>query len=270
MKFPRLLAILLLAMIFSNEGAAAITKTEYNAVIKKLSSIYKPIVKDMGANLSIIGSWESNVLNASAERTTGTRQWDVLTFGGLARIPIINKDGFALVICHELGHHLGGYPLRKDDWASTEGQSDYFATLKCARIFFADDDNESIIKKINVPAIVTEKCSRVYTNNNEINICIRSSMASKNLALALESVRGNAAIDENFCSFDKPAPALSRVYISEKHPAAQCRLDTLFQGSLCDKNVDEKLSNTTDTNGVCSKSNGDEIGLRPACWYRVD
>jgi hypothetical protein len=42
-------------------------------------------------------------------------------------------DHFDVILCHELGHLLGGAPKKKNyfnrsgDWASVEGESDYFA-----------------------------------------------------------------------------------------------------------------------------------------------
>jgi Zn-dependent protease with chaperone function len=52
-------------------------------------------------------------------------------FGGLARDPLVTKDGFSAVICHEIGHHIAGAPRKGFSWASNEGQADYFATTKC-------------------------------------------------------------------------------------------------------------------------------------------
>src|SRR6478609_9034269 len=55
-------------------------------------------------------------------------------YGGLARRPEVTPDGFTLVVCHEVGHHFGGYPFVRDAyWAANDGQADYFSTLACAR-----------------------------------------------------------------------------------------------------------------------------------------
>ena len=49
-------------------------------------------------------------------------KWVVAMFGGLARRPEVTKDAFQFVVCHEVGHHLAGWPFAYD-WASNEGQS---------------------------------------------------------------------------------------------------------------------------------------------------
>jgi hypothetical protein len=52
-----------------------------------------------------------------------------------------------LIICHELGHHVGGFPFVSGTpfggyWAATEGQSDYYSTQVCARTMW---DKETAI-----------------------------------------------------------------------------------------------------------------------------
>ena len=75
-------------------------------------------------------------MNAFAKQ--GASTWEVHMYGGLARHQAVTADGFALVVCHELGHHLGGAPQKVDwfgrlRWASNEGQADYWGTAKCFR-----------------------------------------------------------------------------------------------------------------------------------------
>jgi len=74
-------------------------------------------------------------------------------FGGLARHETMTPDGFATVVCHELGHHLGGVPKKfswfGNSWASNEGQADYFGIMKCLRKMFEHEDNVKIVKEID-------------------------------------------------------------------------------------------------------------------------
>jgi len=63
-------------------------------------------------------------------------------------------------------------------------------------------------------------------------------------------------------------PDQSKVIVTDdSHPASQCRLDTYFQGSICDKSVSEEVSDTDVNIGSCTKRNGDSVGLRPTCWF---
>ena len=110
------------------------TEERFNAIIDRAEEIYAPIISDEGATLQVVRKWSDGTVNAYAQQTGST--WKVTMFGGLARHDFVTDDAFALVVCHELGHHLGGAPKKKQifwsSWASNEGQSDYFANSKCS------------------------------------------------------------------------------------------------------------------------------------------
>src|SRR4051812_30887126 len=68
--------------------------------------------------------------------------------GGLATRPSVTEDVLILIGCHEIGHLMGGEPLKSPGYIiSAEGQADYYATLKCARKYFQDEDNASLNDK---------------------------------------------------------------------------------------------------------------------------
>jgi hypothetical protein len=186
--------------------------------------------------------------------------WQINMFGGLARHPMITPDGFMLVVCHELAHHIGGLP--RAGWAAVEGQSDYFGTMKCMRRILENDDNQSIISKMSIDLEATVKCQQVYKNQNEIALCQRIAMAGKSLALLLGDIAGTTKI-----SFDTPDKT-EVVNTSPAHPDTQCRLDTLFQGILCDKSWDQDVSEDNSITGVCTDRSKDTLGARPLCWYK--
>ena len=134
-----------------------ITKEEFDKAIDEVEHIYAPIVSSLGGNLQIERNWDDGTVNAYASQSGKT--WKVAMFGGLARHATITKDAMALVVCHELGHHIGGAPKKGAaagtgggwwggqtsgsaiSWASNEGQADYFATLKCLRKTWINDNN---------------------------------------------------------------------------------------------------------------------------------
>jgi hypothetical protein len=194
----------------------------------------------------------------------------VKVYGGLARHPKTTPDSFTLVLCHELGHHLAGSPkwrwlFGRAIWISIEGQADYFATLKCARELWQDEDSEAIvaaaIEKRELPPLVTEKCQKAFDSPKEIALCQRTALAGKALsALFAETETGNSP------DFDRPDPAETKRTF-ENHPKAQCRLDTYFAGAVCAKSKDEGLSDEDPTVGTCSQERGDILGVRPLCWY---
>lgn len=189
--------------------------------------------------------------------------YQVNMYGGLARHPDVTNDGFALVVCHELGHHLGGAPkkLIPNSWASNEGQADYFATLKCFRRVYGQDNNAEIVSKMDIDPLVTEKCNQVWSNSSDIALCKRSAMAGKSLAKLL-SRRSDKTPE-----FDTPDPSVVKLTYSG-HPAGQCRLDTYFHGALCDQPFTKKLSRRDPLIGTCNRATNDIVGIRPLCWYR--
>jgi hypothetical protein len=60
--------------------------------------------------------------------------------GGMLKHQAMNADTLLVLLCHEIGHFLGGPPLKsRNGWSSTEGQSDYFSGLRCARSLGMDN-----------------------------------------------------------------------------------------------------------------------------------
>lgn len=241
------------------------TEELFHATIKRASDVYESIVEANGAKLKMNNKWEDPTVNASAQQSGKT--WIVNMYGGLARHPHATADGFLMVVCHELGHHLGGAPRKSGiwggtRWASNEGQSDYWASLKCMRKILENDNNVEIVANMEVDPSVTAKCTEVYSSENEVALCQRISMAGQSLAMVLGSLNGNTNV-----SFDTPD---SKVVTStnHNHPAAQCRLDTYFQGMLCDKSHNEDVSAVDAITGTCVKADGYANGVRPLCWYK--
>lgn len=239
-----------------------ITQPQFNAVIDKLETIYAPIVSSMGGTLRINRKWEDGTVNANATRAGS---WVVNMFGGLARHQTITEDGFALVLCHELGHHLGGAPKVAgffNRWASNEGQSDYFATLKCLRKAFLNDKNSTIIRKLKAPKALSDACSKAWPNKDDKAICVRAGMAGASVAALFAALRNKPE-----AKFETPdTNTVSRT--DDAHPAHQCRLDTYFQGALCEVGFNEDVSQKDEVQGTCHGSLGHTSGLRPLCWFK--
>jgi hypothetical protein len=238
-----------------------ISAEKFNEVIDKVETIYGPIASSFGGQLNIARLWENGTVNAAAYPSGN--EMNVLMYGGLARHPAITEDGFALVLCHEIGHHIGGAPKKVMGWASNEGQADYFATLKCLRKVFALENNEAALKKMLVPIRVTVSCSRQFKNKLDRQICARSAMAGMSVSKLFQSLRGQEKAP-NFTTPDTAKVAST----FDGHPAYQCRLDTYFQGALClvDENTD--VSQKEEVTGTCHPSLGDKVGLRPTCWMK--
>lgn len=244
-----------------NEGLSEI---QYHKVIDKVENIYSPIVEELGMKLKIERLWNDPRVNAGTIKMG--KEVIIRMYGGYARHPSITEDAFALVICHELGHHLGGAP-RKDlygrgpEWPSVEGQADYFATLKCLRKVFRKDQNSKIISNFEVPEIIQKTCTNAFPTEWEAAICIRTTLAGIANSHISSLIRGHQPP-----TVDTPDPNIvSETF--EAHPIPQCRLDTYFQGSICKVSSDVFVSSENEATGTCHQLNNHATGMRPLCWF---
>ncbi|WP_408096695.1 hypothetical protein ACJVC5_16795 [Peredibacter sp. HCB2-198] len=254
--------------IYANQKGrmGGLTEQQFNDVITKVETLYAPIISNFGANLQVERNWDDPTVNAYAQQMGKT--WKVSMFGGLARHETITEDGFALVVCHELGHHIGGAPRKTSQWASSwasnEGQADYFATLKCLRKVWLNDDNQAIVRQMMpVPATLRRACSSAHTWSDDYYMCIRGGMAGMSVSRLFMALR-NSTVEPKFDTPD--TKVVTRT--DDNHPAYQCRLDTYFQGALCDKSMNEDVSASSEVTGTCHGTLGDKVGLRPLCWFK--
>jgi hypothetical protein len=240
-----------------------IDEAKFNEVIDSVVTVYEPIIRSLGGKLNVERNWNDGTVNAYAHRRNGT--WNVAMFGGLARHNTITPDGFALVVCHEVGHHIGGAPKKASwfsTWASNEGQSDYFATSKCLRKVFRNDNNKAIVAQMNVPQTVITTCAAQFNNADDQAICQRGAMAGMSTAKLFQALRKQPEAPK----FDTPdTKVVSKT--DDNHPDTQCRLDTYFAGAICDIDDNTDVNQRDEEQGVCYRANGDTIGVRPFCWF---
>lgn len=241
---------------------AAMDQATFNAVVDHFEEVYGPIVGgSFGTKLVVRREWTSDVVNAYAEEDDGN--FNIEIHGGLARHPETTPDALANVLCHEMGHHIGGAPkISFERWASNEGQSDFFANTKCMRKYFERDNNQAIVAKMAIPEIVKKDCALSFPSNEDQAICQRSAMSGLALAKLLHSLGGDGAVP----AFD--TPDLSKVSrTNDNHPEAQCRLDTYYAGALCEISHLENPVQTSERASFCMNDTHAR-GFRPACWYK--
>ncbi len=253
------------------------TQEEFNTIIQKADDIYSPIISAQGGNLVINRNWTSSTVNASASQSWWGNTWSVNMYGGLARRPEVTPDGFALVVCHELGHHLAGYPFTgSTSWAANEGQSDYFATLTCAREIWRDELEVNAGFRDTISAFPKKLCDDVWTADDDQNLCYRTMEAGKSLADLLSALGGSTV------SYTTPdISVVSRT--DNAHPEGQCRLDTYMAGAICAAGWDADLipgkrlgfdrnsasAEEISADYTCSRAaTGFDIGYRPQCWFK--
>ncbi len=237
--------------------ALGIKEDSFNRVMDKAIAVYAPIVAAHGGTLKVNRLWSNPTVNASAEQRGST--WILNMYGGLARHAAVTEEGFALVVCHEMGHHLGGFPRYSDDpWASNEGQSDYFAVTKCLRKAYPQGKTPA-----GVDPVAAKRCEAAFPAGAERNSCLSNALGGMSVAKLFQDLMG-ASVPPKFDTPDTSEVAST----NDNHPDTQCRLDTYFQGALCAKSQNEDFSTTDGVQGACTASQGFKEGLRPRCWYK--
>lgn len=254
-----------------------VKEADFNRVLDRFQAVYGPILKNnFGATLSINRLWNDNTVNASASQSGNV--WTLNMYGGLARAEPTTIDGFALVVCHELGHHVGGFPFYVNQWAASEGQSDYFASIGCAKFMWKDDVAENALsrQKISVSddfKIPKNLCDKTYATESEQNLCYRNVLAGHSLAVLLGSLNGGPVP-----KFGTPDSSIL-TKTSTAHPAAQCRLDTYLAGAVCDikwkndlipgKEVQDRqsLKAVIQASPFACQNYDAARAARPRCWF---
>lgn len=241
--------------------AGGIDEATFNRAIDRAEAVYGPIFQQKGKRLVARRLWNDGTVNAKAYQQGSN--WYIEMYGGLARHSATSEEGFYTVLCHEIGHHLGGAPRYSGgpemNWAATEGQADYFATLKCMRKLFSGMSNEVREEEPGVRAA----CEASFSDPAEVTLCVRVAMGG------YSSARLSAALDgSRNVNHTTPDPRVVNTTY-ESHPLAQCRLDTYFNGAICtaDVNVDTSMTDA-EAGGVCSIKQGHATGRRPHCWYK--
>ncbi len=245
------------------KGLNPVTENDFNFVTKTLYKIYAPKISEKsGLKFILNANWKDDTVNAFATREVDS--WSVHIAGGIARGKGMTKDSLALVICHEIGHHLAGAPrtFLYEGWPSAEGQADYWATSKCLKNYYQEIFGEEFIIDQTVPEKVVLDCNSIYKTPSTLKICLRSMMASLSFSQFLNSLPGV----KTPISLETPDTRQVKGTNTNDYPRPQCRFDTLYQGALCDIDANVLTSDDDEDVGHCTNQN--KPGTRPRCWYK--
>jgi hypothetical protein len=204
-----------------------LSEHSFDQTVDEMVKAWRPVVEAHGKSLIINRLWSNSTINSDTIEIGSI--WEINAYGGLARFPGMTSDGYLLVLCHELGHHLGGAPLYAGaDWeASVEGQADYYSTMKCLKPMWGASASARIKKASIALATVLAKLER-------------------SRVMPKPETPDKHVVTETY----------------ENHPAAQCRLDTYLAGLAC--NAEGEFSPKDQTVGACNSGKG----ARPRCWFK--
>jgi hypothetical protein len=222
---------------------------------------YKEDITSEGGTLSIDFDFNSATVNAFASRSGDNLElWKIRFLGGMLRHKFMNEFVYLGVLCHELGHHLGGTPRKGEgSWVSVEGQADYFASNQCLKKII-NTKNVLSFEGMQIPKFVSEKCLDRFTDINELAACKKTAFISMEIGKFLFKInrgrRGNRSPKPVITKRAKNVVSTTNL----KHPKPQCRLDTFFEGSLCFESFQGQKN--------CPDSKDWYQGARPLCWFK--
>jgi len=240
------------------KSVESIDQVDFEITLTRFKEFVQTNFPEFGRNFVLENKWEEDRVRAYATKDIEDNPV-IVVYGGMARHPQMNTDGLYAILCHELGHFLGGSPQktrgpqRLKTWSATEGQADYFATSKCLKILFKDE--------IAPPGIVDSELNQVCSNA----LCKRIGQASLVVAKVFAQVQWVSEVP-SVLKHDSSVVGKTM----EKHPSPQCRLDTMIAGLKCPVSESIPFSSVDPEQGACHRFQTDstlKANARPTCWY---
>jgi hypothetical protein len=238
-------------ILVTDPTTSSVSEETFNLIPHKVLALHYETLKNEQLSISIETDWVKPYFTAWA-REDGNKRFTLSFWGGLARIPGMNDEGHAFVACHELGHVIGGAPkikIKKFLWSSAEGQSDFFASAICMKRYLrSEHQRNELTVPDDIPEVVYTLCRTTYEEEEDFLICVNTQKATKAFSHVLEH------LGQYSKTLDVSSPSRDQVkeIVYNSYPEQQCRIDTIFQGSLC-----------KEENYPCEGM----IGSRPLCWY---
>lgn len=240
---------------------AEITQQRFYQITQEVLSLYRTQLPYAEEDFSLIMDWEDNSHQTQAAQTYNQdgKKWSLKLTGGLARDPKMSEAGFALIVCHEIGHFIGGAPYKRDFpsghlWSSTEGQADFFAATKCFKNYL----KETTVLPLSQHTKLDYAQKICETNSSNPGLCERVISAGHDLASYFYQRR----LDNDWPlgpELNADFSDLKAVFMTKNgHPTPKCRLKTYVAGALCEK---------TGKNQYCTREDSPARKSRPRCWF---
>ncbi len=246
---------------------------EFEILIDRIISFFQSSAQAHGAKFSREIFWNSSGIGAFTQRLDYGTNWRISFYDGILRLPFVNDDVITLVACHEIGHHIGGYPFKENGWSSAEGQADYFATHACLPKVWKDqrERNESFVSMVKTD--FRKKCDESFAEVWRRQICYRSTVAMEHMV----HYEGYGKKTQPKLSLKDKTKVISTQLM---HPSPQCRIDTQLAGIFCGMLFDfenipghfnrgeNTLSAEQESNRfICTTKSMQPDAARPRCWF---
>lgn len=168
-------------------------KLDLSMVQRRVQEFEEAHASKFSESPQLIVTLSSENSRINAEIRKQEKMLIIEVMGGMLAHPLMDGSALSLLLCHELGHFLGGPPTKsRGGWSSTEGQADYYSGSECARDLKLTDEEliDGALKLTSIYAGVTGEAPPVAYQRDEREV----------------------------------------VRINFGYPSAQCRLDTILAG----------------------------------------
>lgn len=243
-------------------------KEKYLFLQKRINEVFEPIFKKESLKIEIKSDFNEDFVAQSIWKVDAglltayniriayagfdsLDSGDVYFKGSMLGVKSMTLDAFTLIVCHEIGHILGGKPYsnRKKMFikrTSSEGQSDYYSTSECTRLLWKDEMKEAQtpVAHVGISKKIWNQCEQQFQDINEQKICKRSLNAIYELS-QFSWVTQSGPVTLDFISNEQVKSTILT------HTPFQCRMETLMAGALYNPKVNSK-----------------KVGLRPGCWFK--
>lgn len=215
----------------------------YSNIRSKFISIYAPIIKAerrVDLKLSLNEDFSNMAAGVSLYKEAAQIEMGV----DVHRTAAMTPDAYVAMLCHEMGHLLGGKPYSKNtlkptaEWvsntpSSSEGQSDYFSASCLQHYFLVNKENN--VADTSVTERIKNLCAAKYKNTTEENSCLRSIKSGFELMIYIASIYEQFGPKSNMPRPNMNLTEADGVSAFRLYPSLQCRFDTYLAGVLKQK-----------------------------------
>ncbi|WP_437735038.1 ImmA/IrrE family metallo-endopeptidase [Sorangium sp. So ce1335] len=275
------------ARVASGPDAGDVTTEQMFDIASHAVDVYRDHMRDHKARFSVnVGTAAGTKMDIAADRT-----WHIHLGFDLRRQGVSPPDIAAFAACHEIGHALGGFPFKQSHVqqmqveglatgqygtvSSTEGQADYFATKECLpRLWSAEREVNARFRE-TATEHAKARCDAAWGDVDAQNLCYRLA------AVAERFGRWGRGTEDSRPVPDLSTPDADEVMVTkENNPPLQCRVDTAFQGALCQTKFrgtaipglippyEQVLTFSPEAEAAAAPDSCTEgPGSRPRCWF---
>ncbi len=206
--------------VIPNSG---IQKAEVDTLIAVITELYFTDVEKKGHHLAWDFNWEQPYIGAGSYPPN--EFFRIMLWGGFVRAPQVSIESLALILCHELGHLLGGPPYLTLDASegnliSAEGQADFFAAQSCLPRLIKD---QRVHFRPTSHAFALQFCSADET-------CEKILETAQDFAVILHSYFDRFNTQANI---EQSSAEIASTTLIMSYPSDQCRIDTYKAAALC-------------------------------------